>query len=279
MNADDELEFEVVDDVERHNVMRRYYGILSNDHRPILIEKLNTGALYKRHGDHGFAILTANRSDADSETNERKTRELISDLRDSGYRYLPVYGGYIGTDGVEDDYEPSFILFPYDTRSKSFADFEPFKKLVLELCGKYNQDSVLVMEPNGTPNYYDRDGMKVNKSSSLELFLNDPHRSFFTSFKDKAAVDAEIDAKMMSLYKRYARKHPEVSFEKFKKDNMDKIKNIGRRFTMDIRFDEDNGRKREIFLNPNPTTRNEKMRRMLSGEILLCELEDICIND
>jgi hypothetical protein len=199
--------------------MRRYYGIGTNHQPPVLLVKTNTGALYKRHGKHGFAIVSANRSTADSATNERKTRELVSDLKKSGYRYLPVYGGSVGTDGVEDDYDPSFIVFPYrttdpyDIKANYFSDFGLFKKFVLELCGKYGQTPVLVMDPGGTPNYYDKDGTKVDKSSSPELFPTDPH------------------------------------------------------------FNEGRGRERAFFLNPNPATMGDRIRRSLSGEILLRDLD------
>ena len=41
---------------------------------------------------------------------KKKTRELISDLKASGFRYMPIYGGYKGDDDVVDNYEPSFIV-------------------------------------------------------------------------------------------------------------------------------------------------------------------------
>lgn len=258
---------------ERHytsegGVMERYYGILSNGHSPMMLEKMNTSTLFKRHGQHGFGIITANRSDRDADYNERKTKELIADLKKSGYRYLPVYGGYVGDDGVEGDYEPSFIVFPYSTQSKEFTDFAPFKDFLLDLCGKYIQNSVLITEPEGNPNYYNAKGDKVNSDSSRKLILNDPKQMFFTSFKDKDAVDAEVTAKLKPLYRKYAKEHPEVPFDEFKNFSRDKLKSIGRRFTMDIKF----GESFQLFLNPNPTTLNEKMQRMKSGEILFCEL-------
>lgn len=249
-------------------VMERYYGILSNGQSPVMLENLNTGSLFKRHGEHGFGIITANRSNEDSEYNERRTKELIADLKKSGYRYLPVYGGYVGSDGVEDDYEPSFVVFPYSTKSNEFTDFEPFKDFLIELCGKYVQDSVLITAPDDDPKYFDALGHQVNKSSSKNLTLNDPTQMFFTSFKNKDAVDAEIAAKLKPLYRKYVKDHPEVSFDAFKKFSKDKIKSIGRRFTMDIQFEESY----RLFLNPNPATLNEKMRRIKSGEILMCEL-------
>lgn len=98
------------------NVMRIYYDIESNSHKPLMLEKLNTSKIYQRHGMRGFVILSANRSDESEETNISNTKELLQNIKQCGYRYLPVYGGYRGTDGVEDDYEPSFVVFPYDIR-------------------------------------------------------------------------------------------------------------------------------------------------------------------
>ena len=255
-------------------VMDRYYGILSNGHAPVLYEKLNTGtgALFKRHGEHGFGIISANRSDRDAEYNVSKTQELISDLKKSGYRYLPVYGGYVGTDGVEDDYEPSFIVFPYSTATNEFTDFGPFKEFMLDLCGKYIQDAVLIAEPGANPNWVNARGIPINSRSSRKLILNDPKQMFFTSFKDKAAVDAEIDSKLVGLYRKYSKEHPGVSFDEFKSFSRDKLKSIGRRFTMDISF----GESFHLFLNPAPTTYSEKVRRVMSGEILAEDLLTDC---
>lgn len=131
------------------------------------------------------------------------------------------------------------------------------------MCGKYNQDSVFIMKPGETPNHVDKHGKIVNTSSSKELYINDLSKQFFTSFKNKDAVDSEINSKLMKSYKQFVKTHPNVSFADYKQTHFNDVKNIGRRFMADIRY--------EWFGNPKPCTLNERQRRAGSGEILLDE--------
>ena len=152
--------------------MERYYNILANEHEPILLEKLNMTAILKRHGKYGFAMISANRSDMSVEYNEKKTRELISDLKASGFRYMPIYGGYKGDDNVVDNYEPSFMVFPYNVKDGE-QNPEELKEFVIDICGKYKQNSILLVEPEGIPNYLDMNGNKINKSSTCNLSIDE----------------------------------------------------------------------------------------------------------
>lgn len=250
--------------------MEIYYNIESNRHSPIIMEKLNTGAIYKRHGKHGFVILSANRSDKSKEENIKNTKKLITDIQEKYYRYLPVYGGYKGTDGVEDEYEPSFIVFPYNNKEKQWTDFNELKSFALQKCKDYDQDSIFVMEPDLAPNYLDRNGKKVNVNSSKELKVNDLTQSAFTSFKPKEEVDKEMENKLLSLYRNFyknqkikgtfeefKKKHP---LEEFKKEHLKDIKSVGRKSSSDIQW--------EWLANPYPCTILERMRRQEKGEII-----------
>ena len=165
--------------VNKHSIMERYYNILSNEHEPILLEKLNMTAIWKRHGKYGFAMISANCSDMSVEYNEKKTRELISDLKASGFRYMPIYGGYKGDDNVVDNYEPSFMVFPYNVKDGE-QNPEELKEFVIDMCGKYKQNSILLVEPEGIPNYLDMNGNKINKSSTRNLSIDDALQTYFT---------------------------------------------------------------------------------------------------
>ena len=265
----------------KKSVLARYFGIENGfgGGNPVLTEKINVSALYKRHGKSGFAILSANRTDKTDEENEQRTKNLISDLSRSGYRYLPVYGGYHGTDGVDDSYEPSFMVFPYD-REGHEEEFDGLEDFALDMCGKYNQDSVFILRPGCVPHYYDENGKVKDKRASLELKMNDPSQMFFTSFKSKQDVEKEIDAKLMKGYKKFRADHPGVSFDEYKKEHIGDVKSVGRRFTADIEFDEsaESGlidevlfeeTMAEILVNPPYATLNELRMRQSRGEILL----------
>lgn len=221
-------------DTSQVNVMEQFYGILSNGHKPLPLSESSIDRILNKHGNEGMAIISANRSDVDNQTNNQKTKELISDLRVSGFSYIPVYGGYHGQDDVVDSYEPSFVVTCFNREGQK-EDINKLFNFAIKMCKKYNQDSILFKEPNGTPNYYDRNGNKVNSSSSNEVIKNDPTQEYFTSLIKTKNLD---------------------------KDNPERSK----RFTYDIQFE---GKKYTFYTNPKPTTLNERIRRSKSGEIIL----------
>jgi len=49
--------------------------------------------------------------------------------------------------------EKSFVVYPYDIIKGEKKDFNTFKKDVEELASNYNQDTILICEPNGVPKY------------------------------------------------------------------------------------------------------------------------------
>jgi hypothetical protein len=250
---------------ENEMVMERFYGIKTNDNKPVLIEHVTLDRVLKKHGANGMINISANRSDMPKEYNEENTRKLIELIQNSGFSYLPTYGGYRGTNGVEDDYEPSFVVFNYDAKDGKPRDFNELYKRALEWCGTFNQNSVLIKAPNKNPIYVNKDGNKVNSDESNRYWKNDPKQEFFTSFKSKDDVDKEIKEKLMGKYKTYCHKNniplTKDGFEKFYQEHLSDIDSIGRRYTYDIRF--------ECYVNPMPLQISERMRRR--GEVMIWE--------
>ena len=110
-----------IGDNESQRVMERYYGISSNPYKPLLLEKITLDRIMNKYGSDGYIVISAYRSDKGQEVNDRATRSLISDLKNSGYSYLPVYGGYRDSKtGVEDSFEPSFLVFNYSTNGETY---------------------------------------------------------------------------------------------------------------------------------------------------------------
>ena len=211
------------------DVMKRFWNI-DYQSAPVLVEHITIDRLMKKHGDNGFVIVSANRSDKSQEYNDNATASLVNDLKSSGFSYLPVYGGYKGEDGVTDNYEPSFVIFNYDTKGNP-TDWNTLNGFALKLCGKYSQDSVYINRPGEAPEYHNANGEKVNKTSSKDYEKNNHQNEFFTSF---------------------------ISPEEVAKHG--KTQPIGRRFTSDIVFEG------KLYLNPIPSSATAKMRR--KGEIM-----------
>lgn len=237
-----------------------------NGKRLFLITEAGINRIMK-HGEHGMIIISANRSDIDSDNPNTSLRDefdkwckvndvqndnveqknkwlnmrnknadelLKNDLNKSPFAYTPVYGGYHGTDDAVDSYESSYIIYCHG--KKYSADYEPFEKLysfAIELCRKYKQDSVYIQPPSEAPYYVDWNGNKVSGSSSKNFKINREKEEYFTT-------------------------------DKRKKGDMD---NKPHRFTADINFE-------SLYRGCNPATYVERMRRRQYGEIFVDELLD-----
>ena len=161
---------------------------------------------------------------------------LIKDLKNSGFTYLPSYGGYHGSDDVIDSYEPSFIVFNYNEKGEP-QDWNKLYSFALEMCGKYKQDSVYVNAPGEAPNYLDSNGQKINSHSSKNYVKNDLSQEYYTSLSSPKEIE----------------------------DNMSKKGfQVGRRFTSDIQFEN------RMYVNPMPDQLSERMRR--KGEVMIWDV-------
>ena len=219
------------------DVMYRYWGINRDEnYAPVLIEGITVDRLMKKHGDNGYVILSANRSGKDEDYNTKATQMLIKDLKNSGFTYLPSYGGYHGSDDVIDSYEPSFIVFNYNEKGEP-QDWNKLYSFALEMCGKYKQDSVYVNAPGEAPNYIDSNGQKINSHSSKNYVKNDLSQEYYTSLSSQKKLRTICQKK---------------GFQ------------VGRRFTSDIQFEN------RMYVNPMPDQLSERMRR--KGEIMIWDV-------
>lgn len=178
-----------------------------------LIEAVNLGKLQK-HGEDGFVILSANRSEIES-VNEKNNllpeyeawlkanqvennsdsrnkflrawnrngdKKLLEDILAKGYTYSLTYGGYHSPEGVTDNYEPSFVVYNHK-KNKEVCDWDELYKFALEMCGKYRQGSVYISAPGKAPNYYDAEGHITNRRSSKNMKFNRDEEPFYTTTK------------------------------------------------------------------------------------------------
>ena len=221
---------------EKENVLKRYFGIESNGCKPFIVEKVTIDRIIGKHGDNGYICVSACRGDNSDEENETATRNLLADISKGGWSFLPTYGGYRNTEtGEEGDYEASFTVFNYGKDGKP-RDFSNLFDFACEMCGKYNQDCVMVKSPDSPAVYIDKDGNKVNSRESGKVWKNDPSKEFFTSLTSKEHKD--------KMEREYGKPYHH------------------RRWTNDIQFE-------SIAVNPIPCTLNERVRRRGLGEIML----------
>ena len=169
-------------DISNYIVNERYISIGKLIESNIRLYDLIKG----KHAEKGYGIISACRGDITRTENNFRTKELAANIKRAGYSYMPVYGGYI-EDNNGEVLEASFVVFNYDNHGKS-GDFNNLKSFLIEMCGKYNQDSVLICEPGDVPTYYNRNGQIVSdpSKSSDKVKVNDKNEPYFTKFKNKS---------------------------------------------------------------------------------------------
>jgi hypothetical protein len=170
------------------DVMKRFWNIDSQC-APVLVEHIAIERLVMKYGDNGFVMISAGRSDESEERNTQSTQELINDLKESGYAYLPIYVGCHGTDNEVDSFVPKFIVFNCDTKGNPMI-FQDFYRFALDMCGKYHQDSVFICTVGESSEYRNAQGEKVNKKNDLphELYVNPIPSSHAVRMRRKGEV-------------------------------------------------------------------------------------------
>lgn len=210
-------------------------GSYVNNSSMVVLNEMTVDRLLGKHYQTGFAIVSACRGDwSDNEMenrqiNNQKTAELGNDIRQRGFSFVPVFGGFIENMGSENEqhvYESSFIILNYDTKGNEL-DFNDLKNFAVEMCDKFNQDSVLVKAPNGKPQYITRNN-EVDMEFDGDVKINDLTQQYFTSFvKTQNLASNQSDRKQS-------------------------------RFTFE-----------SCYVNPVPQSLNERISRSKKGEIFL----------
>ena len=121
-----------------------------------LIKESNWSRITKHINDNCF-MISGCRGDKTEKENKQRTEQLAKDLRAEGLGFVRVLGGYIENKGEEDEREVTeesfFVPMPKNYDEDKFFD------VAIELCKKYNQDSVLISMPNYVDfGYYDKNG-------------------------------------------------------------------------------------------------------------------------
>lgn len=217
---------------KQYNLIKEYMEVGDTNTFPLQpLNEMTVDRLLGKHYNNGFIIISASRGENDNQTNNKLSKQLLNDIKNSGFSFVPVFGGFIENKGTENEkqvYETSYIVLNFD-RNGNEKDFNTLKNLAINLCKKYNQDSVLVKAPNGVPQYITQNG-NVDMEFNGDVKINDLTQQYFSSFIKTQNIDKNQDN----------RKHTRFTFE-------------------------------SCFINPKPMTYNEGHIRHLKGEKFLTE--------
>lgn len=217
----------------KKNFLLETVNISQNNSSMIPLNEISVDRLLGKHYDAGFIIISASRNpeEASNHENNEKTKELANDIRNKGYSYMPVYGGFIenvGSDNEKEVYESSFLIFNFDRKGEQL-DYKDLYDFGLELTNKYQQESFLSKEPGGSTKFITGDN-KVDGVFNGDIKINDLADKYFTSLVKTKNMDSDQDNRRDSRF----------SFTK-------------------------------TYINPRPVTYNERIMRDMKGEIFLNE--------
>ena len=193
-----------------NNFLSEYRPHTTNKAKKVSINEVNAKSMLDRHGENGFIVISPcrgclefglNPSDKrDKEKlahiNKERVKDIINKIKDSGYSYTPVYGGFIenqGTENEESVYERSFVIYNRDKRGNKL-DMNNLFSFGLELANIYNQDSFLVKAPDDTPKYYRKDGSVTMEFNGKTTF-NDVSQEYFTDLHKNTHKFGNIDGR------------------------------------------------------------------------------------
>lgn len=136
--------------------------------------------------------------------NNIKTKELMRDLHDLGYGFVPTYGGFkekspSNSEGT-DVFEKSFFV-PFQLKDADNKEgFEKMKSDIIALGKKYRQESVAICPPNEAPYFYVTyqygNGDPVGSEQRYfgrDYNINDVAKEYFTSLNKVDRFDRGKD--------------------------------------------------------------------------------------
>ena len=227
-----------------NNFLKDYRKDTANNAKLVSINEINAKTMIAKHSSDGYIVISPCRGYNDfkdqidaskspkeqlSAINKKRVIDMINRIKESGYSYTPVYGGFIENKGSEDEenvYERSFIIYNRDKKG-NVGDFNDLNKFGIELAKAFNQDSFLSKSPQGKPMYITQNG-KVDMEFSGNLSFNDLSQDYFTD-----------------LHK-----------------NTDKYKDMGKRAPTRFSFT-------ECYINPYSQCLSEAYTRFLKNEVAL----------
>ena len=138
-----------IGEIEKMSNENSIYDRYGKNYIPLTEATMNR--LVHGHNDKGYIIITAAKSENQEDGNNQRRKSLVSDLKELGYSYVPVFCGYKEEGQEEASLEKSLVVFPYDIATEKYDDFEKFKKNLINLGKKYEQESILVKEDGKNP--------------------------------------------------------------------------------------------------------------------------------
>ena len=199
-----------------NNYLNEYRSGTRNNGKLVSINEGNIKRIIATHSNNGYIVIFPCRGGSDfginpnnskceadnlANINKERMKEIIEDIKESGFSYTPLYGGFIenlGSENEETVYERSFIVYNKDKHDRE-RDFNDLFEFGLSMCRKYNQESFLVQAPNDNPKYVKQDGSIDFEFDGGKVF-NDISREYFTDLHKNTDKNGDISSRRLTSF-------------------------------------------------------------------------------
>ena len=141
--------------------------------------------------------------------NKLAAKSLHTDISNSGYLHIPIYGGYKLHRQGKILIERAFIVFSCNYKYKSKVNFHKFIEDMIRLGKRYNQNFILARSPEGTSRYYGLKSEVWVDDKFVNESLNDVQRLYFAKLKRRspkiAYFESYLNKAPQSLMSAHAR--------------------------------------------------------------------------
>lgn len=137
------------------------------------LDEARLSRILKHIYDNEICFISACRGENTNKQNTAETKRLETDVRNLGYGFIQIIGGYTENSGTpleKEVYESSIVVI--NTLKQN-----DFDKEMLYLCGKYKQECVLLKSDEHETAWYDKDGNRVSPVLS-NLSIHDFEKGF-----------------------------------------------------------------------------------------------------
>jgi hypothetical protein len=177
--------------------------ILENIYSEIFIES-NLNRILDHHTKNGFIIITSYRNEKNDKLNKKDFHALKIIVQESGYSYIPVYGGFIENKNTPEEriiQEPALFI-PNRVVHSDRAEEDKLVEFGMMLCDYYDQESFFYQPENSDKAYYlDKDGN--TDATFTGKTVNDLTQIYFTDLSQKAYERNKRDKGFGKSLKRF----------------------------------------------------------------------------
>lgn len=153
------------------DVVHGWSGV--NNQKMIPLNEISMSRLLGKQFEGAFAIVSASLCRETPEENDMCAKEMYSTIRNSGFCFIPAFGGFSEIDvktgeQVNYTYETLAIILCHDRDGKEI----PFQRLydfVINLGKKYEQESVLIKSPQENPKYIVTTARELNDLTQMHF--------------------------------------------------------------------------------------------------------------